>query len=122
MRESRSATPALRGASCLRGLVILAQPRSGPPAFDAVGDDGANFVQGLEEDRRRDLRVEAKLGAILKAALNPIERVMFEGPAQDFGRVSLVERFEETDDLRLIVANAGSELTTNGARIRSGYN
>ena len=32
---------------------------------------------------------------------------MFEGPAQDFRRVSLVERFEETDDLRLTVGQRG---------------
>ncbi len=32
---------------------------------------------------------------------------MFEGPPQNFGGVSLVERFEETDDLRLIVGQRG---------------
>ena len=32
---------------------------------------------------------------------------MLEGPPQNFGWVSLVERFEETHDLRLIVDQCG---------------
>jgi hypothetical protein len=37
-----------------------ARPRCGPLAFEAVGDDGPNLVQGLEQERRGDLRVRPR--------------------------------------------------------------
>jgi hypothetical protein len=68
-----------------------ARPRCGPLAFDAVGDLGA----------------EAQAGAIAQAALDPVERVVLQGPPQNLDGVSFVERFEETNDLRLIIGQRG---------------
>ena len=51
---------------------------------------------------------EAQAGAIAQAALHPVERVVLERPPQNLDRVSFVERFEETNDLRLIIGQRGS--------------
>jgi hypothetical protein len=60
----------------------------------------------IEQHQRvhRDLRAEAQVGAVAETAPDPIEHVMPQGPPQYFARVSFVERFEETNDLRLIIA------------------
>jgi hypothetical protein len=45
------------------GLVIPAQASFRPLAFEAIGDSGANLAQGVENDRRRDFRANADVGA-----------------------------------------------------------
>jgi hypothetical protein len=84
-----------------------ARPRCGLLAFDAIGDDGPNLIQGLEQERRGDFRAEAEVRAIAQAALDPVERVVLQGPPQNLDGVSFVERFEETNDLRLIIGQRG---------------
>jgi hypothetical protein len=96
----------------IRRRPTAARPRFGPLAFDAVRDDDPNLVQGLEQERRSDLRAETQAGAIAQAALNPVERVVLQGPPQNLDGVSFVERFEETNDLRLIIGQRATLLSS----------
>jgi hypothetical protein len=44
-------------------LVIPAEAPFRPLVFEAIGDGGANLAQGVENDRRRDFRANADVGA-----------------------------------------------------------
>jgi hypothetical protein len=103
-------------------LVIPAEASFRPLAFEAIGDGGANLVQGVENDRRRDFRANADVGAEPERARYPFSRVLSDRLPKKFRRASSLDRVEETINLRLIIGQRGLPAATNGARKKSHYN
>jgi hypothetical protein len=89
-------------------LVIPAEAPFRPLAFEAIGDGGANLVQGVENDRRRDFRANADVGAESESARNPLDRVLSDRLPKKFGRPSSLDRIEETINICLIVGQRGT--------------
>ena len=81
------------GAAALRRSRVRCGRRQRPEISFRVWNRSGVAISGTE----------AQPSAVAQAALNPVERVMLQGPPQNLDRVSLVERFEETNDLRLII-------------------
>ena len=69
---------------------------------DAGGDDCANFVQGLKKDWGRDFRAKADVDAEFESARDPIERVALRCEPENFRRVTLADRLEETNGRILV--------------------